>query len=65
MFIVVNGQSQRLPRPQTLAVLLLSLTPQPPFAVALNEEVVPRGSFEECWVYPGDRIDIIHPAAGG
>jgi len=39
--------------------------PQPPFAVALNEEVVPRGSFEECWVYPGDRIDIIHPTAGG
>jgi len=65
MFIVVNGQSQQLRRPQTLAVLLLSLTPQPPFAVALNEEVVPRGSFEECWVYPGDRIDIIHPTAGG
>ena len=24
-----------------------------------------RGSFEECLVYPGDRIDIVHPTAGG
>ena len=65
MFIVVNGQSHPLPRTQTLAALLLSLSPPAPFAVALNYEVVLRGSFEECWVYPGDRIDIVHPTAGG
>ena len=65
MFIVVNGQSHTKPRPQTLATLLLSLSPQAPFAVALNDEVVLRGSFEECWVYPGDRIEIVHPTAGG
>jgi sulfur carrier protein len=65
MFIVVNGQSHPLPSPQKLAALLLSLSPPAPFAVALNDEVVLRGSFEECWVYPGDRIDIVHPTAGG
>jgi sulfur carrier protein len=65
MFIVVNGQSHPLPGPQTLAALLLSLSPQAPFAVALNDEVVLRGSFEECWVHSGDRIDIVHPTAGG
>jgi thiamine biosynthesis protein ThiS len=48
-----------------LGALLLSLSPPAPFAVAVNEEVVLRGSFEECLVYPGDRIDIVHPAAGG
>jgi sulfur carrier protein len=65
MFIVVNGQSHPLPRTQTLAALLLSLSPPAPFAVALNDEVVMGGNFEECWVYPGDRIDIVHPTAGG
>jgi sulfur carrier protein len=65
MFIVVNGQPHSLPGPQTLAVLLLSLSPPAPFAVALNDEVVLRGGFEECWIYPGDRIDIVHPTAGG
>ena len=65
MFIVVNGQPHSLPGPQTLAALLLSLSPPAPFAVALNDEVVLRGSFEECWIYPGDRIDIVHPTAGG
>ncbi len=65
MFIVVNGQPHPLPGPQTLAALLLSLSPPVPFAVALNEEVVLRGSFEDCWIHPGDRIDIVHPTAGG
>ena len=65
MFIVVNGQSHPLPGPQTLAALLLSLSPPAPFAVALNDEVVLRETFEECWVYPGDRIDIVHPTVGG
>ena len=65
MFIVVNGQSRPLPGPQTLAALMLSLSPPAPFAVALNEEVILRQSFDECWVYPGDRVDIVHPTAGG
>lgn len=65
MFVVVNGQSHPLPGPQTLAALLLSLSPPAPFAVALNDEVVLRANFEECKVYPGDRIDIVYPAAGG
>jgi sulfur carrier protein len=65
MFVVVNGQPRPWPGPRTLAALLLSLTPPAPFAVALNDEVVLRGSFEECLVYPGDRIDIVHPTAGG
>jgi sulfur carrier protein len=65
MFILVNGQSHPLPRPQTLAALLVSLSPPAPFAVALNDEVVLRGSFEDCWIHAGDRIDLVHPTAGG
>lgn len=65
MFVIVNGQSYPLPEPRTLATLLLLLSPPAPFAVAHNEEFVPRGTYEACRISPGDRIDIVHPTAGG
>ena len=65
MFVIVNGQTHPLPEPQTLGALLLSLSPLVPFVVARNEEVVPRETYEDCRIYPGDRIDIVHPSAGG
>ena len=65
MFVIVNGQTYPLPEPRTLAALLRSLSPSAPFAVARNEEVVPRGTYEDCRIHPGDRIDIVHPTAGG
>ena len=65
MFVIVNGQTYPLPEPRTLGALLLSLSPSAPFAVARNEEVVPRGTYEDCRIHPGDRIDIVHPTAGG
>jgi sulfur carrier protein len=65
MLVIVNGQTHPLPEPPTLAALLRALSPSVPFAVARNEEFVDRGTYEECHIRPGDRIDIIHPAAGG
>ena len=46
-------------------IAAVSLSPAAPFAVARNEEVVPRGTYEECDIHPGDSIDIVHPTAGG
>jgi sulfur carrier protein len=65
MFVIVNGQTHSLPEPRTLADLLRLLLPAAPFAVARNAEVVPRGTYEECRIEPGDQIEIVHPAAGG
>ena len=65
MFVLVNDQVHPLPEPRTLAALLLLLSPAVPFAVARNAEVIPRGTYEECHIEAGDRIDIVHPAAGG
>jgi sulfur carrier protein len=65
MFVIVNNQVRPLPEPCTLAALLSQLSPAVPFAVARNAEVVPRGSYEQCNIEPGDTIDIVHPAAGG
>jgi thiamine biosynthesis protein ThiS len=65
MLVIVNGITHALPEPLTLAALLRLLSPPEPFAVARNAEVVPRGGYKECCVQSGDRIDIVHPAAGG
>jgi sulfur carrier protein len=65
MLVIVNGITHALPEPLTLAALLRLLSPAAPFAVARNAEVVPRGSYEQCCIQSGDRIDIVHPAAGG
>ena len=65
MFVIVNDQAHSFPEPRTLAELLRLLSPAAPFAVARNSEVVPQGSYEDCRIQPGDRVDILHPAAGG
>jgi sulfur carrier protein len=65
MFVLVNGKPYPLPESGTLAALLRSVSPPAPFAVALNEEVIPRGRYKDCLVQPNDRIDIVHPTAGG
>jgi thiamine biosynthesis protein ThiS len=65
MFIVVNGQTYPLPELRTLDALLRFLSPAAPFAVARNDEVIPQRAYKECHISPGDRIDIVHPAAGG
>jgi sulfur carrier protein len=65
MSVIVNGELQPLPEPRTLAALLLRLAPVAPFAVARNEEFVSRATYDECRIDPGDRIDIVHPTAGG
>ena len=65
MTILVNGQRKPLPNPQTVSALLLMIAPPAPFAVAQNGDFVPRALYEECIVHAGDRIDIVHPTAGG
>ena len=65
MFVIVNGESHPLPEPPTLSALLVRLSPRGPFAVAHNEEFVPRGGYDACRISAGDRVDIVHATAGG
>lgn len=65
MFVFVNGQTHSLTESLTLAALLHSLAPTTPFAVARNDEFVPRAAYDECHLVSGDRIDIVHPTVGG
>jgi sulfur carrier protein len=65
MFVLLNGKPYPLPKSRTLAGLLRSVSPPAPFAVALNDEFIPRATYEDCAVQPNDRIDIVHPTVGG
>jgi sulfur carrier protein ThiS len=47
MFIVVNGQRHPLPGPQTLAALLLSLSPPAPLAVYYGADYFGRNLFPD------------------
>ncbi len=65
MSVFVNGLPQPLPEPQTLAALLLALSPPAPFAVACNGDFVPRCTYADRGLQAGDTIEIVHASAGG
>jgi sulfur carrier protein len=63
--LIVNGQTMPVPDPPTLEKLLATLQPRRPYAVARNEEFIPGAAYRQCKVADGDRIEIVHPSAGG
>jgi sulfur carrier protein len=65
MPLTVNGREVPMPDPPTLESLLAMLPARQPFAVARNEEVIRRSKYQQCNLMDGDRIEIVHPAAGG
>lgn len=65
MPLTVNGREAPMPNPTTLESLLVMLNPQLPYAVARNEELVPRSNYQQCKLMDGDRIEIVQPSAGG
>ena len=65
MPLIVNGHTTPMPDPPTLEILLLALEPQRPYAVARNDEFVPRSTYHQCELMDGDRIEIVYASAGG
>ena len=65
MSLTVNGQITPIPDPPTLENLLRVLAPQRPFAASRNEEFIPGTDYARCELNDGDRIEIVHPSAGG
>jgi sulfur carrier protein len=65
MSLTVNGQEAQMPDPPTLEHLLAILHLRRPYAVARNEELVQRSEYQKCNLMDGDRIEIVHPSAGG
>lgn len=66
MRITVNGAPRDVEETATVAVLVETLTPGPRgLAVAVNEEVVPRGRWSGTELRAGDRVELLGAARGG
>ena len=66
MQLTVNGEPHDLPAPASVAELLATLGfVAGRVAVEINEDVVPRGTYETHRLTAGDRIEIVHFVGGG
>jgi sulfur carrier protein len=65
--IQLNGEKRQLQDPCSLSQLVqeLGLNPQTAIAVALNQEIIPRGKHSEVFIKDRDQVEIIHPVGGG
>jgi sulfur carrier protein len=63
----INGEPRTIPGGSTVYNLLetLGLADREGTAVAVNMEVVPRGSHTATTLQAGDRIEIVHAVGGG
>ncbi len=66
--ITVNGEKRDLERELTVEELLKKLdikVREVGFAVAINEEVVPKSEYTKRKIKEGDRIEIVQLVGGG
>ena len=63
--VICNGEARALPGGHTLAEVLPALTQACDFAVAVNEEFVPRSAYTAVRLADGDRIELVIPMEGG
>ncbi len=66
MQIYLNGEAQQVSENTTMSELIqqLSLGDQR-FAVEVNQELVPRSSFGQHQLQPGDRVEVVQAIGGG
>lgn len=65
MDIQINQQTLTVPDGATVADALAAFGARPPFAVALNGTFVARTQHAARALAAGDRLDVVHPVAGG
>jgi len=68
MRIYLNGEELEVPEGITISELIKSLNLQVRevgFAMAVNEEVVPKSKYKSYKLSEGDRVEIVHLVGGG
>ncbi|WP_186121781.1 sulfur carrier protein ThiS [Burkholderia gladioli] len=65
MDIQINQQTLTLPDGATVADAVTAYQARPPFAVAVNGAFVARARHAAHTLVAGDRLDVVHPVAGG
>ncbi|WP_422743805.1 sulfur carrier protein ThiS [Micromonospora sp. WMMD754] len=66
MELIVNGTERTLPDGVTVAEVVRTVTDRERgLAVAVNGEVVPRGSWSASVLCDGDRVEVLSATQGG
>ncbi|AQA17736.1 thiamine biosynthesis protein ThiS [Halioglobus japonicus] len=64
--IQINGEARQVSGPQPLSELLAQLPDLPAnFAVAVNENFVPRPAYPDTTIEAGDQLELLVPMQGG
>jgi sulfur carrier protein len=66
MNIILNGNAHEYPDKLSASELLRSLgLADKRLALEVNQEIVPRSTFDKHIINPGDRVEIVHAIGGG
>lgn len=65
ILINVNQQALQLPLGATVADALAEVQAQPPYAVALNGEFLPRSLYTQQPLQANDQLELVEPMQGG
>jgi len=65
MEVFINQSPVPLAEDATLNQALQYSDARQPFAVAVNQQFIPRSAYDTTILKAGDRIEIVHPVTGG
>ena len=66
MNIILNGNAREYPDKLSASELLRSLgLADKRLALEVNQEIVPRSTFDNHMINPDDRVEIVHAIGGG
>jgi len=64
--LIINGEKRKINESNNLADLVKELDIQAPnFAMALNQQVVPRSKYQSTAIKENDQVEIVHAVGGG
>ncbi|MCP3669509.1 MAG: sulfur carrier protein ThiS [Gammaproteobacteria bacterium] len=66
MQIHLNGEEQQVSENTTMSELVQKLNlGEQRFAIEVNGELLPRGSFSQHQLQPGDQVEVVQAIGGG
>ena len=66
MKLTINGEKREILKSQTLEELVRELNIQAPnFAMALNQQVIPKSKYKTTPIQENDEVEIVHAVGGG
>ena len=66
MKLTINGEKREILKSQTLEELVRELNIQAPnFAMALNQQVIPKSNYTTTPIQENDEVEIVHAVGGG